>query len=169
MRYRLASAEQRSTNYVTNAALLRRSDKQEWYASGEIEGIQVNANTLPDVVSYLAPSMLSVRGHFHLLTITPDELRFRELVAQWHRERGVTSSPVHMAMCPAYQQIIAMGEGVIPLILRQLESEADDPDHWFWALRVLSGADPVSVDDRGDMRRMAAAWLDWGRRNLYAW
>jgi hypothetical protein len=72
-----------------------------------------------------------------------------------------------MIRCPSYRLIIAMDEEAVPLILRQLESEGDDPDHWFLALGELTGNDPVAPADRGNMKKMAAAWLDWGRRNQW--
>lgn len=105
---------------------------------------------------------------FSRVFLSPDWLRFQELVSQWHRERGATSFATKMAMCPSYQRIIAMGENAIPLILRQLENEGDEPDHWFWALSVLTGADPVPDEARGDIRDMAKAWLEWARTR-YAW
>jgi len=36
-------------------------------------------------------------------------------------------------------------------------------DHWFWALRAITGADPVPVESRGKLKEMAQAWLAWGR------
>lgn len=33
-----------------------------------------------------------------------------------------------------------MGEAAVPLILRDLEHQ---PDHWFWALREITQANPV--------------------------
>jgi hypothetical protein len=74
-----------------------------------------------------------------------------------------------MATCPAYQSIIGIGPAAIPLILSQLESEGEEPDHWFWALRALTSADPVKEEDRGDIVRMATAWIEWGRAQGYAW
>lgn len=100
--------------------------------------------------------------------VTSDVFEFRGLMERWHEERGVSSSITSMALCPAYQEIIAMGPRAIPLILRQLEREGDEPDMWFWALRVLSHADPVPANDRGDIVRMARAWLEWGRAR-YVW
>ena len=72
-----------------------------------------------------------------------------------------------MAMCPAYQSMIAMGLAAVPLILSQLTSEGDEPDHWFWALRTLTNLDPVKAEDRGDIVKMADAWLGWGRSAGY--
>jgi hypothetical protein len=115
--------------------------------------------------------MVAIAGTFscHVMLSDQDWVNFRRYVAQWHSERGVTSSPVYMAMCPAYQRILAMGKRAIPLILRQLEIEGDDPDHWFWALNFLTNSDPVLPEDRGDMKKMSAAWVNWGQRNRNAW
>ena len=66
--------------------------------------------------------------------IVSNEVLFEQFRLQWRRERAATSSITNIVSCPSYQRIIAMGRGVIPLILRQIESEGDDPDHWGWAL-----------------------------------
>jgi len=92
--------------------------------------------------------------------------RFRQQVALWKKERGPYSSSARLAEHPAYQQIIAMGPEVVPLLLWELERE---PDHWFRALHVLTGADPVPPESRGQIREMAAAWLRWGRDQGYQW
>jgi hypothetical protein len=97
-----------------------------------------------------------------------DSSQFAQLILEWHKERGITSSITKMAMCPSYQKIIGMGERVIPLILRQMENEGDEPDMWFWALRVLTDADPVPEDARGNIVRMSQAWLNWAR-GRYVW
>lgn len=97
-----------------------------------------------------------------------DWTHFQNLIARWHKERGATSSIGEMAMCLSYQRIIAMGEKAIPLILRQLEIERGHPDHWFWALQILTGEDPVPSKARGDMRQMAKAWLKWAE-GRYVW
>ena len=61
-----------------------------------------------------------------------------------------------MAMHPAYQQIVGMGRSAVPFILKEL---ANGPGHWFWALRAISGEDPVSSQGQGrraeDDKRMA--------------
>ena len=50
----------------------------------------------------------------------------------------------------------------LPLILAELEKE---PDHWFWALEAITGENPVSENDAGDMEASAKAWVKWGRQN----
>lgn len=97
-----------------------------------------------------------------------DAVKFEALVIAWHHERDAASSVTDMATCPSYQRIIAMGEVAIPLILSKIGSEGDEPDHWFWALRVLADTDPVPEADRGNIVRMAHAWLNWGQQQGYA-
>ena len=91
-----------------------------------------------------------------------EESRFEQLSRQWRAATGHLSSADAMAMHPAYKEIVGMGVNVVPLILADLERE---PDHWFYALRMITGASPVPAEDRGDMQKMAAAWVKWGRKN----
>src|SRR5438445_12355555 len=92
--------------------------------------------------------------------------RFNRLAAIWKSETRFVSSTTKMAEHPAYQEIIAMGDEVVPLILRELESK---PDHWFKALRAITGAQPVPREDAGNVSLMAKAWLTWGREHGYQW
>ena len=96
-------------------------------------------------------------------------LKFTRLVLEWRQQRGAMSSITEAAMCPAYQSIIGMGQAAVPLLFDQLESEVDEPDQWFWALKAITGADPVRDEDRGDFLAMAKAWCRWGKNSGYAW
>lgn len=89
---------------------------------------------------------------------------FHQLASQWYREAGMHSSIEDMAMHPAYQQIIGMGASVIPLILDELSRR---PHHWFWALNAISRQNPIPSEHYGKVRRMAADWIEWGRRRGY--
>lgn len=86
------------------------------------------------------------------------EKKFFTLAEQWRNETGMQSSPTKKLKHPAYQQIISMGEPVLPLILRELER---NKDHWFLALIAIAGENPVSPED--DFSQAVAAWLRWGR------
>lgn len=86
------------------------------------------------------------------------ERRFTALAREWKAGRGVTSSSRAMAKHPAYEAIIELGPPVVPFVLRELERE---PDHWFIALRLLNGADPIALENRGNVSQMAAAWVAW--------
>jgi hypothetical protein len=85
---------------------------------------------------------------------------FEELAATWHSDTAFESSMTALVNHPAYQRIIGLGPDAVPYLLLSLKTQ---PDHWFAALTAITGADPVSRSDRGDIEKMAAAWLDWGR------
>ena len=105
------------------------------------------------------PGRVKVRVESTDVAPVPDaEARFRDLVRQWKEETALTSSVSEMAMHPAYQQIIGMGKEVLPLLLEELRRE---PDHWFWALKSITGEDPVPPADRSKLQAMTRAWLDW--------
>ena len=91
--------------------------------------------------------------------------RFERLIRQWRVQRGASSSIPQGVLCSAYQSIIGMGRPAVPLILRQLKSERDDPDQWFWALNAITGCQPVPEEDLGNFVNMAVHWLNWGRNN----
>ena len=92
------------------------------------------------------------------------ERRFHELVSEWRAEVAPLSSSTARVQHPAYRAIIALGPAVVPLLLRELEQR---PNHWFAALRSLTGADPVPLADRGRIRAMTEAWVTWGKEHGY--
>jgi hypothetical protein len=94
------------------------------------------------------------------------EDRFRRLAAEWRARPRHTSRVEDMALHPAYQRIIGMGDPAVPLILAELEKE---PDHWFWALAAITEADPVPEPARGNLAQMAEAWTAWGKGQGYRW
>jgi hypothetical protein len=99
------------------------------------------------------------------LAADPNLVRwFRDLVRAWKQAKVFTSSGSDLALQPAYQQIIGMGKDAIPLILDELQREED---HWFWALKSITGEDPVAPPDRGNMPKMTEAWLRWAEARGY--
>ncbi len=90
--------------------------------------------------------------------------RFRDLTTQWKEKSLHLSNTAQMAMLKPYQQIIGMGEPVVPLILEELRRE---PDHWFWALEAITQENPVPPEAAGKVRPMAEAWVAWGRQQGY--
>ena len=89
---------------------------------------------------------------------------FRSLANSWKSGRGPSSSVAKMTRHPDYLAIIALGPDVVPFILSELGRE---PDHWFAALRAITGANPARESDRGNLERLAAAWIEWGKQNGY--
>jgi hypothetical protein len=85
--------------------------------------------------------------------------RFHRLAAEWKEQSHFLSNSARMTMLRPYQRIIGMGPIAVPLILEEIRRE---PDHWFWALEVITEEDPVPPEARGQVRRMAEAWVRWG-------
>lgn len=95
-----------------------------------------------------------------------DAEKFYSLAEAWRQDVRFTSSLTEMILHPAYQRIIGMGFEVVPFLLHELGRK---PDHWFWALTAITGADPVPTEDRGKVRKMAEAWLRWGKEQGLTW
>ena len=89
---------------------------------------------------------------------------FSMLKAKWEAETALLSSATEIALHPSYQQIIGMGNDAVPLILAELRRK---PEHWFWALKAVTGEDPVLPELRGRIKEMTEACLQWGRRQGY--
>lgn len=91
--------------------------------------------------------------------------RFQRLAAEWKQRSRFLSNTAQMALLQPYQRIIGMGMPVVPSILEELKR---DPDQWFWALEAITEENPVPAEALGNVRRMAQAWIDWGRhRRLF--
>lgn len=92
------------------------------------------------------------------------EEKFERLANKWRKETSFQSSIHAIALHPAYQEIIGMGCDAVPLMLQALEH---GPEHWFWALRSITGVSPIKEADRGNMEAMAQAWVCWGKDKRY--
>ena len=89
---------------------------------------------------------------------------FAELLATWRGETAGLSSPRAIAGHPAYQQIITLGEPVIPLILQDMK---DNGGWWYPALRALTRQNPIPESAKGSPPLNDEAWLHWGTENGY--
>lgn len=92
------------------------------------------------------------------------EAEFRRLAEWWNRETAALSDIDQACRHSAYRAIIALGPAVIPILLNELRQK---PDWWFDALEELTGANPLTIEDGGKVRQMAAKWIQWGREHGY--
>jgi hypothetical protein len=92
--------------------------------------------------------------------------RFRRLAAAWQQAVAYHSSTTVRHNHPAYREIISLGPEVVPLLLRDLEA---NHNHWFGALREITGADPIPESAAGNLPQMVAAWLRWAKDHGYRW
>jgi hypothetical protein len=124
--------------------------------AGKIVSTETRHPTRDKIIAYKYPIKSKVKL----------EAEFNSLAEEWRAETGMLSLVTQKSMHPAYQKIIGMGQPVVPLILRDLEQK---PDHWFWALRAITGDNPVKSEQRGRMKMMAQAWIEWGKEHGYEW
>jgi hypothetical protein len=90
--------------------------------------------------------------------------KFTELAIQYIRDTEGMSSTVEMTKHPAYQKIVTMGKPIIPFILEDL---GQNPIYWLPALRQITQENPVQPEQRGKIKQMADAWLNWGKEKGY--
>lgn len=117
----------------------------------------------PDYASQ-GNELWEICAHYNRPVSRKDRVEFSLLVAQWEKETSLFSSLDKICMHPAYQRIIGMGEKILSLIFGELER---NPAHWFWALSAITGENPIQPDQRGNLRKMARAWLDWAKSHGY--
>src|SRR5205823_13379721 len=91
------------------------------------------------------------------------EQRVTRLLNLWRAETAPFSSTTKITGHPAYQELIALGRPVLPLLFRDLEQSQDG--HLSRALAAITGAHPVPEEDHGRIRKIAEAWLRWAREN----
>ena len=92
------------------------------------------------------------------------EQQFSHFAEKWKRETGHLSSVTKKCVHPAYQRIIGLGFGVVPLILRDLKHSHAD---WFWALSAITGENPITEGNAGNIVLMTEAWMRWGKAHGY--
>jgi len=92
------------------------------------------------------------------------EARFHRLATAWEQATGHLSSMTAASKHPAYREIIGLGAEVIPLLLRDLQA---NENHWFIALREITGANPIPTSVAGNVPKMIDAWLRWATENGY--
>jgi hypothetical protein len=90
--------------------------------------------------------------------------KFQNLASRWKRDTRFCSSRARMIEHPAYQEIIATGTAALPSLFMELRT---DSHYWFPALRAIIGEDPIGMADRGVVRKMTEAWLEWAETRGY--
>ena len=89
------------------------------------------------------------------------EQRFARLAERWWLEAGGRSISTQMMDSDAFREIVALGEQVVPLILREMEHSHM---HWHLALREITGEHTEAGVQPGKVDQIRAAWLGWGRQ-----
>lgn len=100
----------------------------------------------------------------YALSFQDNQQKFNNLAATWKHDTQLESSASELLLNDAYQKIIGMGTDALPYIFQDLKSE---PNHWFWALKSITGYDPLKPRQMGDLDEMTKEWLKWGSSKGY--
>lgn len=105
-----------------------------------------------------------IRWHHRLQRDRVEHL-FRTYVEQWKCDTQHWSSVTKMLAHRSYLNIVALSRIAKPNQLARLllEELQNDPDHWFDALEVITGQNPVQPDM--DFDQAVEAWVQWGKDN----
>ena len=88
------------------------------------------------------------------------EREFNQRAERWETESAIYSSPGAKLLHKDYMAIIKMGEPVVPMILKRMQTSHSD---WLWALEhIVENENPASGME--DFDCAAQAWLEWGKK-----
>lgn len=86
--------------------------------------------------------------------------RFYDLLRKWQSETKHLSSPEEIRKNAAYRSLKGLGRIIVPLAIDELSRE---PSMLVMLLAEITGEQPFSRAQRGDLRAMTDAWLHWGK------
>jgi len=89
------------------------------------------------------------------------EHRFHQLADEWSSEVMNVSSLTALTTHRNYQEIIKLGWNVVPYLLMDLQKSNT---FWFPALSEITKVQPFDARDAGNSKRMAKAWIEWGKK-----
>jgi hypothetical protein len=85
------------------------------------------------------------------------KFEFNKLFGRWQEETEYQSSS-EMFENIYYQEIVKLGEKVVPHIINVLKSQ---PDYLFVALKRITNENPVKPEHRGRIKEMSRDWIEW--------
>lgn len=92
------------------------------------------------------------------------QARFEELKQMWFNEIMFSSDPTEIVSNKHYKEIIDLGYQVVPFLLADMKN---NHTHWFTALRLIIGVNPIKKEHYGDIPNMINDWLEWSKNNLF--
>lgn len=112
-------------------------------------------------------AIITFRGNSVLISDRIDNQEFKHflhLKDKWKSETLYFSSSSHIFNNSAYLEIIGLGKKSIPWIIRELKKTND---HWFYALKKITGKNPVNPEHYGIINKMKEDWIEWAKNNNY--
>lgn len=84
---------------------------------------------------------------------------FIELRDKWIEDTQFDSSFLVQINHPAYLEIIAMGDDIVPILLEDMKLNRN---HWFHALSEITNENPILPEHAGNIEDMINDWINWG-------
>jgi ActR/RegA family two-component response regulator len=159
-------SEMRKTNPHSKVIVISGADDVnaavDAYNLGIFAFLQKHRISSPnEIVAAANRAMESERHSGNDTAAPPMREKFERLAAAWRVETEFTSAISEIFLNKNYQEIIGQGVAIVPFILEDLKR---GPDHWYWALGAITGANPAEAAPPGDIAAISGAWLEWGRR-----
>jgi len=88
---------------------------------------------------------------------------FISLKKKWIESASLHSNPSLLYGDENYQEIISMGEKIIPILIRDLNTNDGD---WIRALNEITGINPIKESNIGYMEKMIQDWREWYDREI---
>lgn len=106
------------------------------------------------------PSIASLKT---VATASVLEKQFNELATKWKRETGLYSTAVDK-INDTYLEIIAMRDDAVPFMLMDMQ-KPNGSAHWHTALKAITKANPVSLEELNKSKIVRQRWVEWGEKN----
>ena len=95
---------------------------------------------------------------------------FEQLAERWKAETAHHSNPTIILGHPAYKAIIELGQSfgvldVTRLILERIQRTGEA--HWWTALTAITGDNPLTSEEAGNVQAHNQRWLEWGMQRGY--
>ena len=91
------------------------------------------------------------------------QLEFTSLKDKWINETLIVSDPTELYSNENYQKIISLGDDIIPLLIKDMYNFKGD---WSYALKKITGDNPVKKESKGKIDEIKKDWIDWYEARL---
>jgi hypothetical protein len=88
--------------------------------------------------------------------------KFLQLKEKWEVETLFVSSATDIINNGSYLAIISLGQEALSFIIKDF---AKKDNHWFYALEVMTGKNPISEEHIGNIKLMKDDWINWAKEN----
>lgn len=118
----------------------------------------LNANIQNAHFNFIGQSIFTQDMYKHYL-----QKRFDFLKAIWKSETIFVSNAHDIINNAAYRNIISLGRDILPFIFADLKV---NDNHWFYALEIITGQNPIKAEHKGVVPLMKQDWIDWAEANM---